>query len=63
MRIGSVLLALCMGAGTTGGMCFAQEYEFKGGYPTPETIRRAYDDADLARASPLWVAVGLANVR
>ena len=41
MRIGSVLLALCMGAGTTGGMCFAQEYEFKGGYPTPETVQKA----------------------
>jgi hypothetical protein len=50
MRIGSVLLALCMGAGTTGGMCFAQEYEFKGGYPTPETVQKAYDDADLTRA-------------
>ena len=50
MRIGSVLLALCMGAGTTGGMCLAQEYEFKGGYPTPETVQKAYDDADLTRA-------------
>ncbi len=28
----------------------AQEYEFKGGYPTPETIQKAYDDADLTRA-------------
>ena len=28
----------------------AQEYEFKGGYPTPETAQKAYDDADLARA-------------
>jgi hypothetical protein len=28
----------------------AQEYEFKGGYPTPETIQKAYDDADLFRA-------------
>jgi len=27
-----------------------QEYEFKGGYPTPQTIQRAYDDADLNRA-------------
>ena len=49
MRIEGVLLALCIGAGTAGG-CFAQEYEFKGGYPTPETVQRAYDDADLARA-------------
>jgi hypothetical protein len=32
---------------------FSQEstgYEFKGGYATPETIRKAYDDADLSRA-------------
>lgn len=28
----------------------AQDYNFVGGYPTPETIQRAYDDADLARA-------------
>jgi hypothetical protein len=27
-----------------------QNYEFVGGYPTPETVRRAYDDADLNRA-------------
>ncbi len=25
-------------------------YEFEGGYPTPDTIQRAYDDADLVRA-------------
>lgn len=25
-------------------------YEFKGGYPTPQTIQKAYDDADLSRA-------------
>jgi hypothetical protein len=25
-------------------------YEFKGGYPTSETIQKAYDDADLSRA-------------
>ena len=25
-------------------------YEFKGGFPTPETIQKAYDDADLSRA-------------
>jgi Protein of unknown function (DUF1254) len=28
----------------------AGEYEFKGGFPTPETVQRAYDDADLNRA-------------
>jgi hypothetical protein len=31
-------------------MCAAQEYEFKGGFPTPETVQKAYDDADLSRA-------------
>ena len=28
----------------------AATYEFTGGYPTPETIRKAYDDADYCRA-------------
>jgi hypothetical protein len=28
----------------------AIEYSFKGGFPTPETVRKAYDDADLNRA-------------
>ena len=28
----------------------AQEYEFVGGFPTPETVQQAYDDADLNRA-------------
>ena len=32
----------------------AQEYEFKGGYPTPETIQKAYDDSDLARAIQVY---------
>ena len=27
-----------------------QAYEFEGGFPTPDTIARAYDDADLVRA-------------
>jgi hypothetical protein len=27
-----------------------ERYVFEGGYPTPETTRRAYDDADLSRA-------------
>jgi hypothetical protein len=27
-----------------------EQYEFVGGYPTPETVRRAYDEADLNRA-------------
>ena len=25
-------------------------YHFEGGFPTPDTIRKAYDDADLIRA-------------
>ena len=33
-----------------GSIAIAQDYEFRGGYPTPETIQRAYDDSDLARA-------------
>ena len=28
----------------------ADDYSFKGGFPTPETIQKAYDDADLNRA-------------
>ncbi len=28
----------------------ADDYEFVGGYPTPETVARAYDEADLNRA-------------
>jgi hypothetical protein len=42
------LLAACAALFATSVQ--AQDYEFKGGYPTPETIRKAYDDADLARA-------------
>jgi len=26
------------------------DYEFTGGYPTPETVQKAYDDLDLNRA-------------
>ena len=29
---------------------YPEGYTFSGGYPTPETIQRAYDDADLNRA-------------
>lgn len=28
----------------------ADQYQFIGGYPTPETVQKAYDDADLTRA-------------
>jgi len=37
-------------AGPTQG----SDYVFKGGYPTPETIQRAYDDADLNRATQVY---------
>jgi hypothetical protein len=37
--------AMTLAQGPTGSM-----YEFVGGYPTPETIRQAYDEADLNRA-------------
>jgi hypothetical protein len=47
--------AVAFSAATLPSHCLAEpvassDYEFKGGYPTPETIQRAYDDADLARA-------------
>ena len=35
---------------STHGLTTVQEYEFEGGFPSPETIQRAYDDADLVRA-------------
>jgi hypothetical protein len=44
----AILIAMLI-AMPAGGRA-ANEYSFKGGYPTPETIQRAYDDADLARA-------------
>jgi hypothetical protein len=28
----------------------AEEYVFEGGFPTPQTVQRACDDADLMRA-------------
>ena len=34
----------------TPALTTVQEYEFDGGFPTLETIQRAYDDADLNRA-------------
>lgn len=32
----------------------APEYEFRGGYPTPDAVRRAYDDLDLVRAVQMY---------
>lgn len=31
-------------------IAFAGDYEFDGGYPTPETVQKVYDEADLNRA-------------
>jgi hypothetical protein len=42
-------IAAFIGVLSLGGAA-AQEYEFKGGYPTPETVQKAYDDADFTRA-------------
>jgi hypothetical protein len=37
-------------APTAGQPAAAAGYTFEGGYPTPETVQKAYDDADLNRA-------------
>jgi hypothetical protein len=50
----SLFLALSVATLPWVGASNAQEYEFKGGYPTPETIQKAYDDADLARAVQVY---------
>lgn len=51
MHTGTILLfVLSIGLLSWAGVCDAQEYEFKGGFPTPETVQKAYDDADLSRA-------------
>jgi hypothetical protein len=52
MTLTSAVLA---GALSTGGCSTPpaktpQDYKFTGGFPTPETVQQAYDDADLARA-------------
>ena len=42
--------ALCDGTQQGGGTVaeYPEGYTFSGGYPTAETIQRAYDDADLS---------------
>ncbi len=35
---------------STQALTLAKAYEFDGGFPTQETVQRAYDDADLVRA-------------
>ena len=46
----TLLFALLMGMLPWGSLCAAQDYEFKGGYPTPETARRVQDEQDYQRA-------------
>lgn len=51
MRTKCLIIELLVIGALTASPVFAEDlYEFKGGFPTPETIRQAYDDADLARA-------------
>ena len=48
--IATLVVALSIGMFSWGNVHAADEYQFKGGFPTPETVRKAYDDADLSRA-------------
>src|ERR1700744_3344309 len=50
----ATLLFIAIIALLNGETAHGQDYEFKGGYPTPETVRKAYDDADLARAIQVY---------
>src|SRR4051812_3331001 len=49
IAVSALMLALPAHALAQGGQSDTG-YEFKGGYPTPETVQKAYDDADLSRA-------------
>ena len=49
-RIAQLLAVCSIGLLTWSHVHAADDYEFKGGYPTPETVQKAYDDADLTRA-------------
>jgi hypothetical protein len=51
------LVAICVGAASGVALLLVglvnafegpTEYEFKGGFPTPETVQKAYDDADFS---------------
>jgi hypothetical protein len=44
------IAAFSLGILSWGGVCAAQEYEFRNGYPTPETARRVQDEQDYQRA-------------
>jgi hypothetical protein len=45
-----LLFAFSLGMLSWGSVCAAQEYEFRNGYPTPETARRVQDEQDYQRA-------------
>jgi hypothetical protein len=45
-----LLFAFSLGMLSWGSVCAAQEYEFRGGYPTPETARRVQYEQDYQRA-------------
>ena len=45
-----VLTAAALALLASTGITAAQDYTFEGGYPTAETVRKAYDEADLNRA-------------
>ena len=49
-----LLLALSIGLLPWVGTSIAQEYEFKGGYPTPQTVQDAYDAVDLNSAVAMY---------
>jgi hypothetical protein len=46
----TLLCILSIGLLSWGSVCTAQDYEFRGGYPTPEAVRRVQDDQDDQRA-------------
>ncbi len=51
MNMGAKLLfAFSLGILSWGSVCAAQEYEFRNGYPTPETAQRVQDEQDYQRA-------------
>lgn len=50
MKTGISLFAMTLLGVLAGSPAYADDYKFKGGYPTPETVRKAYDSLDLNRA-------------
>ena len=46
----TLLCILSIGLLSWGSVCTAQDYEIRGGYPTPEAARRVQDDQDYQRA-------------